>query len=144
MADTNNEATSPAPAALIVKGIPVGVPVPVDAELDPDSPNPVSNEAVCDLLENKLLSLVKIASTNVSGSIGGQELKVVSNPPKPVDTNYNWYILSVYVASGAHAISSVSLSGFYVLNRGSGTDTYNCTVNWIGILKSIEFSETTT
>lgn len=46
MADTNNEATSPAPAALIIHGIPVGVPVPVDAELDPDSDNPVSNKAV--------------------------------------------------------------------------------------------------
>jgi len=52
MADTNNEATSPAPAALIVKGIPVGVPVPVDAELDPTSDNPVSNAAVCGGLDD--------------------------------------------------------------------------------------------
>lgn len=54
MADTNNEATSPAPAALVVHGIPVGVPVPVDAELDPDSDNPVNNKAVCSAFASKV------------------------------------------------------------------------------------------
>lgn len=83
MADTNNEATSPAPAALVVKGIPVGVPVPVDAELDPTSDNPVSNKAVCekfDEVENTLSEKATINVTTATVSTSALGLAATSIP----------------------------------------------------------------
>lgn len=78
MADTNNEATSPAPAALIIHGIPVGVPVPVDAELDPTSDNPVSNAAVCEKFDaiNTHLSNKAAKVWTEAGAIGAMNTPV--------------------------------------------------------------------
>ena len=98
MPDENNQ-TSPAPAALVVRNIPVGVPVPVDAELDPDSDNPVNNAAVCGMFEQQDEAIdgkqdaLKFKSSSITFTSGHREI-VLSNLGITVNHLINAYSIS--------------------------------------------------
>jgi len=143
MADTNNE-TSPAASALVVKGIHVGSPVPVDAELDSTSDNPVSNKAVCnkfDDLDKRLDSVGAIYTKGYSasysnGTAGGSVvLASLTLPPGTYILQSHSRFEAVDNTTGARVWFRFSTATFTEWEIGAITPLKICSVNMSNAVK---------